>query len=89
MGVTVNRGMTAGRRPMIWRCGQAAVLASMTVVLASCAAQASPMPRTAAQAGQMRIVQIGVGKAVPIESALSFIRIESAVGASHLLPAVE
>ena len=78
------RGMAAGRGLMIWWCGVAAVLASMALVLASCTVQANPAPGPApgARAGQLRIMQTGVGKAVPVEGAFSFIRIESAGGAT-------
>jgi hypothetical protein len=72
--------MAAKRRLMIWRCGRAAVLPSMAFVLASCAAQASPDPTAGVRAGQLRIEQGGVAKAVPSEGAFSFIRIESATG---------
>jgi hypothetical protein len=58
------------------------MLASMTVLLASCAAQAAPGPAATApaQAGQLRILRVTVGNAVPIEGALSYIRVERATG---------
>jgi hypothetical protein len=63
--------------------GLAGVLASVTLVLVSCAAQASPpSPAPGARAGQLQITQTGVGKALPTEGAVSFIRIERAGGAT-------
>jgi hypothetical protein len=56
----------------------------MTLVLASYAAQATPGPAATApaQAGQLRIIQARVGTAVPIEGALSYIRLKRATGAT-------
>jgi hypothetical protein len=69
---------------MLRRRGRAATLASMTLVLASCAAQANPGPASTAvaHAGQLRIFQVTAGNAVPIEGALSYIRLERATGAT-------
>jgi hypothetical protein len=74
----------ACQRPTLSRRGRAAALASMTLVLASCAAQATPGPAATAPApaGQLRIIQTRVGTAVPIEGALSYIRLERATGAT-------
>jgi hypothetical protein len=75
---------TAGQQHLRRRRGRAAMLASMTLVLASCAAQATPRPAAIApaQPGQLRILQVTVGNAVPIEGALSYIRVERATGAT-------
>jgi hypothetical protein len=66
------------------RRGRAAMLALMTLVLASCAAQATPRPAAtaSAHAGQLNILQVAVGNAVPTEGALSYIRVERATGAT-------
>ena len=67
------------------RCrGRAATLASMTLVLTSCAAQAAPGPAATApaQAGQLRIIQAWAGTAVPTEGALSYIRLDRATAAT-------
>jgi hypothetical protein len=68
--------------PMLRRRGRAVTLASMTLVLASCAAQATagPAATAPAHAGQLRIMQVTVGNAVPIEGALSYIRLERTAG---------
>jgi hypothetical protein len=58
------------------------MLASMTLLLVSCAAPASRGPAVTARAGQLRIAQATVGGAVPIEGALSYIRVERATGAT-------
>ena len=60
------------------------MLASMTLVLASCTAQVTPRPTATApaHAGQVRILQAAVGNAVPTEGALSYIRVERATGAT-------
>jgi hypothetical protein len=83
--VAVMQAPVACQRPMRRRRGRAAMLASMTLVLASCAAQAAapgPAATAPAQAGQLRIIQAWVGTAVPIEGALSYIRLERATGAT-------
>jgi hypothetical protein len=69
---------------MLRRRGRAAMLASMTALLASCTAQATPDPAATApaHAGQLRILQARVGDAVPTEGALSYIRLERATGAT-------
>ncbi len=74
----------ACQRPVRRRRGRAAMLASMTLGLASCAAQATPGPAATPppQAGQLRIIQAWAGNAVPIEGALSYIRLERATGAT-------
>ena len=74
--------LMASQRRM-WRLGRAAMLASMAVVLASCAAQAIPAPAATAtvQARQLRIIQVTVGNVLPTEGALSYIRVERATGA--------
>ena len=74
----------AGQWPTRRRRGRAAMLASMALVLASCAAQATPDPAAtaSAHAGRLRILQVMVGNAVPIEGALSYIRLERATGAT-------
>jgi hypothetical protein len=74
--------LMACQRRMLWRRWCAALLASMTVLLASCAAQATPDPAATApaQAGQLRILQVTVGNAVPTEGSLSYIRVERATG---------
>jgi hypothetical protein len=76
--------LTACQRRMLRRRGRAAMLASMTAILASCAAQATPDPAATApaQAGRLRILQARVGNAVPIEGALSYIRLERVTGAT-------
>ena len=78
------QALMACRWPMRRRRGRAAMLASMTLVLASCAAQAAPRPAATApaQAGQLRILQVTVGNAVPTEGAISYIRVERATGAT-------
>lgn len=74
--------LMACQRRLLWRRGCAALQASMTALLASCAAQATPdLAATApAQAGRLRILQARAGHAVPIEGALSYIRLERATG---------
>jgi len=76
--------LMACRRPTLRHRGRAAALASMTLVLASCAAQATqgPAATAPAQPGQLRIIQVRVGAAVPTEGALSYIRLERATGAT-------
>lgn len=78
------RVVMACRRPVPWRHGCAAALASMTLLLASCAAPAprGPAATAPASAGQLLITQVTVGRAVPIEGALSYIRVERATGAT-------
>jgi len=58
------------------------MLVPVMLLLASCAARASPGPAAAPRvhAGQLQITQVRVGNAVPIEGALSYIRIESGTG---------
>jgi hypothetical protein len=74
-------------RPALRRCGSAATLAFMTLILASCAGESNPGPAGAtgpaaagADAGQLRITQVRVGNAMPVEGALSYIQIERATG---------
>jgi hypothetical protein len=69
-------------RPALRRCGSAAALAFMTLILASCAGGSTPGPAGAAgaDAGQLRITQVRVGNAVPVEGAFSYIRIERGTG---------
>lgn len=76
--------LMACQRRLLWRRGCAALQASMTALLASCAAQATPDPGATApaQAGQLRILQVTVGNVVPTEGALSYIRVEHATGAT-------
>jgi len=76
------RARTAGQRPLAWWCARFAALASVTLVLTSCASQSSPDPATSGSAGHLQINQTMVGHAVPIEGALSYIRIERASGAT-------
>ena len=80
--VAVMRVLMTRQRRMLRRRGRAVTLASMTLVLASCAAQATPAPAAPPQPGQLRILQVTVGHAVPIEGALSYIRVERATGAT-------
>jgi hypothetical protein len=82
----VQAGMSCWR-PALRRCGSAAALASMTLILASCAGESTPGPAgaagpaaAAADAGQLRITQVRVGNGIPVEGALSYIRIERATG---------
>src|SRR5690348_4494390 len=70
----------AYRRATIRRCGRAAMLMLVPLLLGSCAAQASPAPAATAGAAQLRITQVKVGLAMPIEGAITFIRIERASG---------
>jgi len=76
--------LMACQRPILRRHGWPAALAVMTMVLASCAAQAAPGPGATAPApaGQLRIIQVRVGNAVPVEGALSYIRLKRAAGAT-------
>jgi len=75
-------------RPALRRRGSAPALALMTLILASCAVLSNPgsaimtAPAGVAGAGavQLRITQVRVGNAIPIEGALSYIRIERATG---------
>ena len=80
--MALTRVLMACRRPLLQHHGCAAALASMTLLLASCAAQATPGPAASAgaQPGQLRISQAWVGNAFPIEGALSYIRVERATG---------
>ena len=80
----------SGRRPA-WRGrGGAAALALMPLVLPSCAglpgagpASRAPPGRVAgADAGQLQIMQVRAGHAVPMEGAVAVIRIERATGAA-------
>lgn len=70
--------------PTLWRWRCAAVLILMTLILASCASQpkARPTPVAGANAGQLRIRQVIVGKTVPAEGALGYIRVDRATGAT-------
>jgi hypothetical protein len=74
----------AYRRPTIRRCGRAAILVLVPLLLGACAAQASPGPAATAGAvsgaGELRITQVRVGNAVPIEGAFGYIRLERAGG---------
>lgn len=70
---------TACRRVPIRRCGRAALLALVPLLLGSCAAQASP-GQAAGEAGRLRITQVRVGNGMPTEGALSYIRLERAGG---------
>jgi len=76
--------LMACQRRMLRRRGCAVMLASITVLLASCAAQATPdsAATAPAQAGQLHIRQVTVGNALPAEGALSYIRVERATGAT-------
>jgi hypothetical protein len=79
----VKPGRLAGLR----RCGWAAMLALMALVLASCAGRSNPVataPVPPANAGQLRITQIEAGSAGPTEGALSYVRVESPAGATLL-----
>jgi hypothetical protein len=59
------------------------MLVAMTLFLASCAARANGPAATApANAGQLKIAQVTVGDAIPVEGALSYIRIERETGAA-------
>lgn len=81
--------MMRGRRPALRKYGTAAALALMTLVLPSCAGPSSPgpalpapsAPAAGADAGQLQIMQVRVGNAVPAEGALAFVGIERATGA--------
>lgn len=70
----------ACRRAAIRRCGRAAVLVLVPLLLGSCAAQASPGPAATAGAGRLRITQVRVGSAMPIEGALSYVRLDRTGG---------
>lgn len=74
----------ARQRLVLRRCGRAVTLVSMVLAVASCAAQAAPGPAAtvAAHAGQLRVIQVRVGTAVPTEGALSYLRLERATGAT-------
>ena len=72
----------AYRWAAIRRCVGAAMLILVPLSLGACTAQASPGPAATAGAVQLRITQVRVGDAVPIEGALSYIRIERADGAT-------
>lgn len=76
----------AHRRATIQRCGRAAMLVLAALLLGSCAAQASPGPAAtagaAAGSGELRITQVRVGNAMPIEGAFGYIRLERAGGAT-------
>jgi len=73
----------ACRRPAIRRCGRAAILVLVPLLLGACTAQASPGPAATAVAGagQLRITQVRVGTAIPTEGAFSYIRLERPGGA--------
>jgi hypothetical protein len=85
--VTEMQVVKPGRLPGLRRCGWAAMLALMTLVLASCAGRAHPGGSTArppANAGQLRITQILAGSdgPGPTEGTLSYVRVESPAGAT-------
>ncbi len=74
--------------PALRRCGCAATLALMTLILVSCTGRSNARPAVTtgptagADAAQLRITQVMVGHAVPVEGALSYIRVERATGAT-------
>ena len=72
----------AYRPATIRRCGRAAVLALVPLLIGSCAAQVSPGPAATAAGAQLRITQVKVGEGVPIEGVFSYIRVERADGAT-------
>lgn len=82
------RVSATGWLPAFRRCARAAALALATLILASCAGHSSPGPTATTgpaavpgpDAGRLRITQVRVGNAVPIEGTLSYIRIERASG---------
>ena len=80
--MAVTREVIAGQRARLRRGMRAVALASMALLFASCTAQASPAPAAPAGAGHLRITQVRVGDALPIEGALSYIRVERAAGAA-------
>ena len=68
----------AHRQPRLWRPWFAAMLAAMTLLAVACASRADGPAETApAKAGLLKITQVTVGDAIPIEGALSYIRIKS------------
>ena len=79
----------SGRRPALRGRGGAAALALMTLILPSCAGLPGPGPASrapsgpaaGADSGQLQIMQVRVGNAVPMEGALAVISIERATGA--------
>ena len=78
----------ASRRLAAPRRYGAAAMAALAALLTSCGGQASPtatiQPTAAAgpDAVQLRITQVVAGRAVPIEGAISYLRIEHASGAT-------
>ena len=70
----------AYRRAAIHRCGRAAALVLVPLLLGACTAQASPSPAATAGAAQLRITQVRVGASVPIEGSLSYVRLERTGG---------
>jgi hypothetical protein len=81
------RVVMPGRPPALRRCGRAVTLATVTLVLASCAGHRGPGPAAAtpgAAAGQLRITQVKVGHSSPVEGALSYVRVERAAGGTLL-----
>jgi hypothetical protein len=78
MRVAAGRRRLELRRPV-----RAAMLVATALFLPSCATGASGPGETApANAGQLKITQLRVGDAIPIEGAYSYIRIERATGAA-------
>jgi hypothetical protein len=73
--------VAAARRRIEFQIVRAAMLLATTLFLVSCATRASgPGAAAPATAGQVKITQVKVGDAIPIEGALSYIRIEREAG---------
>jgi len=69
---------------VIYRCGRAAALVLVPLLLGACTAQAIPSPAATAGAvagtAQLRITQIRVSASLPIEGSLSYVRLERTGG---------
>ena len=74
----------AYRRATIHRCGRAAALVLVPLLLGACTAQASPGPAATAGAAagtaQLWITQVRVSASLPIEGSLSYVRLERTGG---------